>query len=321
MTDLVPRIREFNRSWTEVLGLLDRGLLGTEHSLPEARVLFELGRRDPWERSDLRERLAIDDSFLTRVLASLERRGLVRSEPSARDGRRRQVRLTDAGRVAADELDSRSSTQIDGWLTRLTEAERQTLAGAITTVDHLVGPRRERSVTIRGLRSGDLGWIVQRHGELYATEYAWDDTFEALVARVVADFAARSRPDRESAWIAEVDGVRAGCVLCCEAAEHTAQLRTLLVEPWARGLGIGARLVDECLSFARSARYESVVLWTNDVLVSARRIYEAAGFRLVDEERHHSFGHDLVGQVWRLDLSGEVLAEDVASGGSRSWEG
>jgi len=248
-----------------VLGLLDRGLLGTDHSLPEARVLFELGQRDPWERSDLRERLGIDDSFLTRVLAGLERRGLVRIEPSARDGRRRQVRLTDAGRAAAEMLDSRSSTQIDSWLTALSEAERRTLVGAITTVDHLVGRPRDRVVTIRGPRSGDLGWIVQRHGELYATEYAWDETFERLVARIVADFAdvaGTPAADRQSAWVAEVDGVRAGCVLCCQADDRTAQLRTLLVEPWARGLGIGARLVDRCVSFARDAGYGSIVLWS-----------------------------------------------------------
>ena len=302
MIDLVPRVRGFNRTWTQVLGLLDQGLLGTEHSLPEARVIFELAHCDDCERLDLRERLGIDDSFLTRVLTSLERRGLVVTRPSPMDGRRRRVGLTAAGHTAFEVLDQRSSEQIASLLTSLTSSQRRSFGDAIATMQHLVEPNGERPVSLRSIRAGDLGWVVQRHGEIYADEYGWDQSFEALVARIVADYHDHLQPAHEEAWIAEVDGVRAGCVFCCRRDDRTAQLRILLVEPWARGLGVGRRLVAACVDFARAAGYESITLWTNDVLVSARRIYEAAGFVLVDEARHHSFGHDLVGQNWQLDL-------------------
>ena len=159
-----------------------------------------------------------------------------------------------------------------------------------------------RTVTIRGLQAGDMGWVIQRHGAIYADQFGWNADFEGLVARIVADYHANFVPGRENAWIAEVDGVRAGCVFCCQRDADTAQLRILLVEPWARGFGLGSRLVDECITFARDAGYSEMMLWTNDVLISARRIYEAAGFQLAEEEAHHSFGHDLVGQNWTLSL-------------------
>jgi GNAT superfamily N-acetyltransferase len=173
---------------------------------------------------------------------------------------------------------------------------------AIDTIEQIVDTDGQRIVTVRGLDSGDLGWVVQRHGEIYRDEYGWDISFEALIAEIVATYVANHRPGREMAWIADVDGSRAGCVFCCQRDADTAQLRILIVEPTARGLGIGRRLVGECIDFARGAGYRTIMLWTNDVLVSARRIYEAAGFRLVDEEPHHSFGHDLVGQNWELAL-------------------
>ena len=174
----------------------------------------------------------------------------------------------------------------------------------MTIVSSLVGPEdgMNRDIKVRGLDSGDLGWVVQRHGEIYADEFGWNRDFECLVAQIVADYHTNHRPVRENAWIAEVDGARAGCVFCCERDVGTAQLRILLVEPWARGLGIGTRLVDVCVGFARDAGYSTVMLGTNDVLASARRIYEAAGFSLVATEPHHSFGVDLVGQNWELDL-------------------
>jgi GNAT superfamily N-acetyltransferase len=185
----------------------------------------------------------------------------------------------------------------------LSPAERRSFRDAIATVASMVAPPLERTVSLRPWQAGDLGWIVQRHGEIYTDEFGWDRTFEALVARIVADFAEAEQPGQD-AWIAEVDGVRAGCVLCCRRDDRTAQLRILLVEPWARGLGIGRTLVQACIDFARRTGYDSIVLWTNDVLVAARRIYRAAGFELVDAAPHHSFGHDLVGQTWRLDLAG-----------------
>jgi GNAT superfamily N-acetyltransferase len=186
----------------------------------------------------------------------------------------------------------------------LTEGQRADLAEAMGVASQLMRPDRpDRHVVIRGLRPGDLGWVVQRHGAIYFDEFGWNTDFEALVATIVASYHTNHKPGREHAWIAEVDGARAGCVFCCQRDDSTAQLRILLVEPWARGLHLGRRLVDECITFARSASYASIMLWTNDVLVAARRIYQAAGFHLVDEEPHHNFGHDLVGQNWTLQLA------------------
>jgi DNA-binding MarR family transcriptional regulator/N-acetylglutamate synthase-like GNAT family acetyltransferase len=301
--ELVDRVRAFNRGWTEVLGLLDEGLLATEHTLAEARVIFELAQRPSWERLELRHRLGMDASFLTRVLTRLETDGLVESTPSPTDGRALDLALTGAGREAYAELDARSAAQIGELVSGLSEDQRRTLAESMAVITSLIRPGAgDRSVLVRGLQPGDMGWVVERHGAIYADELGWDGDFEALVARIVSDYHADLRPGLESAWIAEVDGARAGCIFCCQRDASTAQLRILLVEPWARGLGIGTRLVGECVSFAARAGYDAIVLWTNDVLVSARRIYEAAGFRLVDEDRHHSFGHDLVGQHWELAL-------------------
>lgn len=293
----------FNRGWTEVLGLLDQGLLETEYTLAEARVIFELAQRDWWERLELKHRLGMDASFLTRVLGRLEETGLVVSTRSATDGRALNLSLTDSGREAYRVLNSRSAAQIAELISPLSEEQRSTLVESMTVIESIVGrARKEREVALRGLRSGDLGWVIQRHGAISWDEYGWDLDFEALVARIVADYHQDLKPDRESAWVAEVDGARAGCVFCCENDSTTAQLRILLVEPWARGLGLGTRLVEECVEFARRAGYSTLMLWTNDVLVSARRIYETVGFVLVEEEKHHSFGHDLVGQNWELVL-------------------
>ena len=253
---------------------------------------------------ELRERLAIDASFLTRIVAKLVARGLVRSKPSARDGRAVELALTPRGRKAFALLDARSHGQIHDLVERLSTEQRAQVAEAMTLVTALTRPAalEASTVTIRGLEPGDLGWIIQRHGAVYADEFGWNADFEGMVARIVADYHANFQPGLENAWIAEVDGARAGCVFCCRRDARTAQLRVLLVERWARGRRIGQRLVDECVAFARGAGYAKVMLWTNDVLVAARRIYEAAGFELVDEEKHHSFGHDQVGQHWVLRL-------------------
>ena len=300
---VVELFRAFSRSWTEVIGLLDPGLLETDHSLTEARVIFELAHRDRWERSALRDRLAIDASFLTRVLARLEDKGLVVSSQSTDDGRALVIELTPQGTATFKVLNQRSIDQVTDLIAPLTEDQRRSLVESMGIVRNLLRPEgSSRSVQLRGLQPGDMGWVVSRHGAIYADEYGWDADFEALVARIVADYRRDFRPGRDNAWIAELDGSRAGCVFCVERSPDTAQLRILLVEPWARGNGIGGRLVGECIGFARSAGYDKMMLWTNDVLVSARRIYEFAGFRLVDEGRHHNFGHDLVGQNWELDL-------------------
>jgi DNA-binding MarR family transcriptional regulator/GNAT superfamily N-acetyltransferase len=301
--DVVARIREFNRGWTKMLGLLDQGLLQTDHSLTEGRALFELAQRDTWERSALRDRLGIDASFLTRVLRSLEEAGLVDSRTSTSDKRALDISLTDSGRSEYRVLDQRSADQIAALVEPMSADQQRLLIESMEIISKLArtgtGPGK---VTLRGLAMGDLGWVVQRHGAIYADEYGWNSDMEGLVARIVADYQRDFTPGRENAWIAELDGARAGCIFCCEKDRETAQLRILLVEPWARGHGIGARLVDEVISFAKQAGYSRMVLWTNDVLTSARRIYEAAGFELVDEDKHHSFGHDLVGQNWELAL-------------------
>jgi DNA-binding MarR family transcriptional regulator/N-acetylglutamate synthase-like GNAT family acetyltransferase len=302
MADVVADVRRFNRYWTQVLGLLDEGLLETEHPLPEARVLYELAQRPEVERGELRAVLAIDDSFLSRLLARLQRKGLITTETSPLDRRRRRIVLTPAGRVAARDLDDRSVAQIESLVAPLDALRRRRLTGAMVEIEHLTGAAAPTVVLRDERRPGDLGWVVQRNAEIYADEFGWNADYEALVAQIVADFHRELRPGRERAWIAEVDGQRAGCVFCKQRDEHTAQLRLLLVEPWARGLGLGRRLTDDCLAFARAAGYRSMMLWTNDVLVAARRIYIAAGFELIEEEPHHSFGHDLVGQIWSRDL-------------------
>ena len=304
MERAIERVRGFNRTWTEVLGLLDQELLRTENTLAEARVIFELAQRDAWERLELRHRLGMDASFLTRVVNRLEERGLLTSTQSAVDGRALDLSLTDAGRSAFAELNQRSIDQIRELLEPLTTEQRDVLVESMTVITQMTRPETsDRVVTFRGLQPGDMGWVIQRHGAIYAAEFGWNSDFEALVAQIVAQHHTDLKPSSEHAWIAEIDGARAGCVFCCERDPETAQLRVLLVEPWARGLGLGAGLVDQCVGFAKTTGYRRLMLWTNDVLTSARRIYEAAGFRLVDEEPHHSFGHDLVGQNWELDLT------------------
>ena len=246
--------------------------------------------------------LDIDAGYLSRILARFEADGLVTRRRSDTDARRRVITLTSAGQHAFRGLDQRSAEQISALLDQLTEADQQRLTAAMATIGEITRPRdRPAAFVLRAPRPGDLGWVVQRNGALYAQEYGWDASYEALVARIVADYAGRADP-REAGWIAEVDGAPVGCVFCMRKDDATAQLRLLLVEPGARGLGIGDRLVAECLAFARRAGYPEIVLWTNDILTAARRIYQRFGFELVDSEPHHSFGHDLVGQNWRLSL-------------------
>ena len=300
----VAAVREFNRFYTGVIGLLREGLLGTPYSLTEARVLFELARDDAVELADLRRWLDIDAGYLSRLLARFEADGMVSRTRSPADGRRQVIGLTGPGRAVQADLDARSGAQIRALLAALTPDGRQRLAGAMASIREIIGPApAPAAFVLRPPVPGDLGWVVQRHGALYAAEYGWDASFEALVARIVADYAARGDHRREAAWIAELGGEPAGCVFCMRQTGTTAQLRLLLVEPRARGLGMGGRLVAECVSFARRAGYREMVLWTNDVLDAARRIYQRAGFRLAGSEPHHSFGHDLVGQDWRLPLA------------------
>ncbi len=303
VSDAVTALRAFNRFYTGHLGMLGPGFLSTPHTLAEARVLFELAQEEQIEVAVLRERMRIDAGHLSRLLARLEHRGLVARERSAADGRRQLARLTPAGEADFALLDRRSADETGERLSGLDDAERRRLVAALAEVRQLLEPvPAARAVVIRPPHAGDLGWVVERHGRIYADEYGWDASFEALVAQIVAGFAAEHDPAREAAWIAEVDGQPAGCVFCVRQDDDVAKLRLLLVEARARGLGLGARLVDECIRFARQAGYRELTLWTNDTLVHARAVYERAGFRLVAEEPHHSFGHELVSQTWSLAL-------------------
>lgn len=302
-TGRLAAVRAFNRFYTNALGLLREGLLDSPYSLTEARVFFELAERDATEVVDLRRRLDIDAGYLSRILARFIADGIATGERSPSDGRRQVIRLTKRGREAFGVLDERAAQQIRDWLAPIRDEDQRRLVGSMVAIREILQdtPRAERFM-LRPLGPGDYGWVVHRHGVLYADEYRWDETFEALVARIVADYVDHRDPQRENAWIAEIDGERTGCVFCVRKDETIAQLRLLLVEPRARGMGIGTRLVEECLRFAQRAGYKQIMLWTNDVLDDARRIYERAGFRLVEEERHHSFGHGLVGQNWLRTL-------------------
>ncbi|HEX6312428.1 MAG TPA: helix-turn-helix domain-containing GNAT family N-acetyltransferase [Acidimicrobiia bacterium] len=304
LEDRVASVRAFNRFYTGVIGVLGESMLDTPYSLTEARVMFELAQRDRTEVAELRSGLGVDAGYLSRLLSRFEADGLVARERSRTDGRRQVVRLTGAGRRTFRSLDTRSAADVHRLLTDLSDEEQARLVSAMQTIRGVLdGARPGPAVVLRDPEPGDFGWIIARNAALYAEEYGWDSTYETLVARIVADFLEHRDRQRERAWIAEVDGERAGCVLCVRKDADVAQLRLLLVEPSRRGLGIGSRLVDECVRFARRAGYARIVLWTNDVLADARRVYERAGFELLEEEPHHSFGHDLVGQVWARSLA------------------
>jgi DNA-binding MarR family transcriptional regulator/GNAT superfamily N-acetyltransferase len=299
----VVRVRAFNRFYTKALGFLGDDYLHTQWNVSEARVIYELATRDGSDAATLRKDLGLDSGYLSRILARLEADGLVERGRSSADRRRQTVALTTAGRKVFRQLDRRSAQDVGRLLSLHSERNQRRLLAAIETITDVLNPDGTKSaVELRSAQPGEYGWVVARHGAIYATEFGWNVEFEALVARIVADFLDRHDPSREAVWIAVVGGEPVGSVFCVRRDAKTAQLRLLLVEPAARSLGVGTRLVDACVAFAHSKEYERLVLWTNDVLVDARRIYERAGFRLKAEEPHHSFGVDLVGQNWSLDL-------------------
>jgi DNA-binding MarR family transcriptional regulator/GNAT superfamily N-acetyltransferase len=300
----IAAVRSFSRFYTPLIGLLDEGYLESPLSLTQVRVLYELAHRQEATAADIARGLRLDPAYLSRILHSFAELGLIARRRSETDARRTILSLTAHGRAVFKPLDRRSHDEIAAILSGLAPADQDRLVTAMQTIESLLGERTEPRVpyVLRPPSAGDYGWVVQRHGSLYAAEYGWDETFEALVAEIVAGYVRNHDPKRERCWIAEVEGENAGSVFCVQKTAEVAQLRLLLVEPSARGRGIGARLVEECVRFARSVGYRQLMLWTNDVLVSARRLYEAAGFRLVDEEPHHSFGQDLVGQTWELEL-------------------
>jgi DNA-binding MarR family transcriptional regulator/N-acetylglutamate synthase-like GNAT family acetyltransferase len=300
----IADLRRFNRFYTQKIGVLTEGLLKSPFSLSEARVLYELACEELLTATRLGTQLGLDPGYLSRILRSFERRGLLCRNPSQSDRRRRLLSLTAQGRAAFALLDARSHDQVGTMLHDLSEGEQNRLVAATETIERLLNPASgdRAPYLLRPHRPGDMGWITQRHGALYAQEYGWDIQFEALVAEIVAKFVRTFDPQRECCWIAEKDDENVGSVVLVEETETVAKLRLLLVEPEARGLGIGARLVQECLRFARQAGYQTVRLWTNSVLVAARRLYERAGFRLIDAQQHFSFGRELIGETWELPL-------------------
>lgn len=302
--DEIAAVRAFTRFYTRQIGLLNEGLHDSPFSLTDARVLYELAHHDGLTASDLSRDLGMDAGYLSRVLKKFERAGLLTRSPSETDGRQMVLDLTEAGRKAYAPLDRGSQRQIAAMLAPLSADDRRRLVGAMVTVRRLLGSEPEPAVPyiLRPHRPGDIGWVIHRQAALYTEEYGWDGTFEAMIAEIGADFIKSFDPACECCWIAERDGAVVGSVFVVRQSDEVAKLRMLYVEPSVRGLGIGQRLVEECIRFARSKGYATLTLWTNDILVSARRIYEAAGFRLVAEETHHSFGVDLVGQNWDLDL-------------------
>jgi len=309
----IETVRGFNRFYTRRIGVLHEGLLDSKFTLTESRLLWELAHAEHRTATELARMLELDPGYLSRLLTGLKERGLIKSTRSAEDARQQHLALTAAGKRAFAPLDTRSRAEVSALLATLGEPQQRQLLAAMRTIEHLLGEpaqRDEPPCTLRPHRAGDIGWVVSRHGALYTAEYGWDLRFEALVARIAADFIERFDAQREACWIAEREGQPLGSIFLVQARIEatqapiagTAQLRMLLIEHSARGLGLGKRLVDECTRFARQAGYRKIMLWTNANLFAARGIYAKAGYVLTHTEPHHSFGHDLVGEIWELTL-------------------
>jgi len=306
---MVGAIRDFNRFYTRKIGLVD-GTASSPFSLAEARVLFELARLEKPTATEIRKELGLDAGYMSRILGEFERQKLITRERSAGDERQKAVSLTAKGRSAFAPLDERSSRQMSEMVENLSTRERKQLVDAAQTTQRLLGDKRkaEPPYLLREHQPGDLGWVVHRQALLYAEEYGWDGTYEALAAEIVAQFVKHYDAKREHCWIAERDGARVGAVLIAKASDEIAKLRLLHVESEARGLGIGGRLVEECIRFSRRAGYRQLTLWTQSILHAARHIYKRAGFEIVRSEPHHSFGKDLTAETWELDLRAETNA-------------
>jgi len=302
----IAAVRHFNRFYTREIGVLDEGLLQSELSRAEVRVLYELAHEEGATATTIVKALGLDAGYLSRMLRSFEQRALVQRRQSTVDGRRTILSLTRKGRSVFARLDARAHSEIAALLAGHSAADQRALVDAMRSIESLLGrtatPPAPPVVELREPHPGDLGWVIERHGELYAEEYGWGDHFEALVVQIVAQFMHAHDPARERFWIAMAGGERVGSILLVRESDSVARLRLLLVEPSARGLGVGKKLVSACLQFARDAGYQNITLWTNAVLHAARAIYVAHGFRLVREEMHTHFGSEQLGQDWELDL-------------------
>jgi DNA-binding MarR family transcriptional regulator/GNAT superfamily N-acetyltransferase len=301
--DHIAQVRAFNRDYTRRIGVLSEGLLGSPYSLTEVRVMYEIANRAGITAAELAQALHLDRGYLSRILKGFEAKKLLSREASADDARRQHLRLTPAGKRVFAPLERRSQQQVRTMLSALEDNRRRTVLEAMSVIQSaFTVPAAQSEVYFRTHRPGDMGWVVERHGSLYYREYGWNEQFEALVAEIAAEFIRKFDASRERCWIAERDGRRVGCVFIVAKNRSTAKLRLFLVEPEARGLGLGHALVDECVRFARAVGYRRVVLWTQNILVAARHVYAGAGFKRTARERHHSFGHDLVGETWELEL-------------------
>ncbi|MBO6719203.1 MAG: MarR family transcriptional regulator [Rhizobiaceae bacterium] len=303
LQETVKRVRAFNRFYTRRIGLLNETLAGGDFTLTETRVLLELRVREPHVAVDIARDLGLDPAYLARILRKFHRLGLVTRSPDEADGRRRLLALTEAGRRTIDELQAMTERDLAAMLASASDDKRQRLTAALDEIETVLGGEvAAEPVRLRPHRPGDMGWVIEREARLYADEYGWDITFEGLVAEICANFIRDFRPGREFCWIAKRGDERLGAVFLVQQDDHTAKLRLLHVEKAARGQGVGSLLVRTCIEQARASGYRKLVLWTNDVLASARRIYQAEGFQLVGEEKHRSFGKGLVGQYWELAL-------------------
>jgi DNA-binding MarR family transcriptional regulator/predicted GNAT family N-acyltransferase len=300
----VAAVRAFNRFYTRKLGVLDQHLLNSPFSLSEARVLYELAQRDDAAAKEIGIELGLDAGYLSRIVQNFDENGLITRKPLPSDRRQFRLSLTAKGRQAFAKLDRSSHDEVAAMLGQLGSAERGKIVSAMATIAHVLGPQSgARPVfLLRSHRPGDIGWVVSRHGAIYAQEYGWDISFEALVAEITGQFIRSFDPAREHCWIAEIDGETVGSIFLVKASDEVAKLRLLLVEKKARGLGVGRALTDQCIRFAREKGYRSITLWTQSILVAARDIYQRAGFVRVATEPHHSFGVDLVGETWEMKL-------------------
>jgi DNA-binding MarR family transcriptional regulator/N-acetylglutamate synthase-like GNAT family acetyltransferase len=304
LSESIESIRAFNRFYTRQIGVLEEGWLQSEFTLTESRVLYELAHRDRPTASEIGRALGLDAGYLSRILAKFQRRKLVRRSASKTDERAAHLELTAAGRRAFAPLEARAREHITGLLERVDRRDVGALTAAMGLVQRVLGRSGDvgEPYRLRELQTGDIGWIVHRQALLYQREYGWDQSYEALVAEILSGFVKNFDARRERSWIAEREGQVIGSVFLMRASDDVAKLRLLYVEPSARGFGVGKRLVEECIQFARDRRYKTLTLWTNDCLTAARKLYQAAGFHLVKQEKHHSFGKDLVGQTWELAL-------------------
>ncbi len=304
ISEKIETVRRFNRFYTKQIGVLDEGLLESPFSLTEARVIYELANREKAAATELVNELGLDAGYLSRMLRVFEKRKLIEKSVSEKDARQSVLKLTKQGRKEFENLNRLSRNQIEEILNDLSPAEQNRLLAAMKIIEKLLGTTTQEnfSYILRTPQPGDYGWVIQSNGSLYAQEYGWDENYEALVAQIVAEFVKNYDSKKERCWITEKDGENVGSVFLVKDSATIAKLRLLIVDPKARGLGIGKRLVDECMRFARQVEYKKITLWTNSVLLAARSLYQKAGYQLVKSETHHSFGHDLVGETWELEL-------------------